>query len=140
MARLMGAATMEMDIVFSGGKKIEARWDNYVVKTDQPSFAGGENSAPAPFFLFMASLGTCAAAYVQGFCEARQISSDGIGLKQRMISDASGQKIERVEIEVNLPADFPEKYEKAVLRVANQCAVKKAIADPPEIVLSAKRG
>ncbi len=130
---------MEMDIVFNGGKKIEARWDNHVVATDQPSFAGGENSAPAPFFLFLASLGTCAAAYVQGFCEARQIDTKGIQLKQRMIHDASGQKVERIEIDVQLPPEFPEKYEKAVLRVAGQCAVKKVLVDPPEVVLSAVR-
>lgn len=130
---------MEMDIVFNGGKKIEARWDNHVVVTDQPGFAGGENSAPAPFFLFLASLGTCTAAYVQGFCDARQIDTTGIQLKQRMISDKSGQMIERIEIDVQLPQGFPEKYEKAVLRVAGQCAVKKAIANPPEIVLNAVR-
>ena len=130
---------MEMDIVFNGGKRIEARWDNHVVATDQPLSDGGENSAPAPFLLFMASLGTCTAAYVQGFCEARQIDTTGLRLKQRMIQDESGQNVERVEIEVTLPPEFPEKYEKVVLRVAGQCAVKKALMNPPEVVISAVR-
>jgi ribosomal protein S12 methylthiotransferase accessory factor len=36
---------------------------------------------------------------------------------------------------MQLPNDFPEKYRSAIIRATDQCAVKKALLDPPEIEL-----
>ncbi|HCT72209.1 MAG TPA: osmotically inducible protein C, partial [Bacteroidales bacterium] len=48
-----------MKITFEGKKKVIAEFNGYRIVTDQPERAGGEGSAPAPFDLFLASLGTC---------------------------------------------------------------------------------
>lgn len=128
-----------MEIRLTGGKKIEARWNDLVVKTDQSVAAGGEGSAPEPFMLFLASLGACAGMYVLSFCEARDIATEGIWLRQRLIADDEGKRLAKVQIEIVLPPEFPAKYEKAIVRVAEQCAVKKAIMNPPELVTVAVR-
>jgi putative redox protein len=47
---------MDMTITFHGGKKVHAEYNGFVHKTDQPQDAGGENTAPSPFDLFLASL------------------------------------------------------------------------------------
>ncbi|MDA8242639.1 MAG: osmotically inducible protein OsmC, partial [Elusimicrobia bacterium] len=57
----------EMEITFPGGKKVNALWHGFEIATDQPKSSGGDNSAPAPFDLFLASLGTCAGIFVLGF-------------------------------------------------------------------------
>jgi hypothetical protein len=49
---------MEMEITFPGGARVDASFGPYVVQTDQPSAGGGEGSAPTPFAVFLASLGT----------------------------------------------------------------------------------
>jgi ribosomal protein S12 methylthiotransferase accessory factor len=36
-----------------------------------------------------------------------------------------------VDLEIQLPPDFPEKYKTAVIRSAEQCAVKKHLEHPP---------
>lgn len=130
---------MDMEIVLSGGKKVDVLYNGFTIPTDQSQAAGGEGSAPEPFALFLASLGACAGFYVLAFCQNRQIPTEGIRLIQRTLPREDGKGLGRVEIEVLLPAGFPEKYEQAVLRAADQCAVKKAILNPPEMVLSSRR-
>ncbi len=130
---------MDMEVVFQEGQGIEARFEGFSVMTDQPVSEGGGGTAPWPFALFLASLATCAAWYVRGFCQVRGIAEAGMKLLLRTFSDPEGKRLERVEMELVLPEGFPEKYEKAIVRVANQCAVKKAILNPPEITLSTSR-
>ena len=124
---------MEIKISLSGNKRIDAQVGQFVIRTDQSKEVGGEGSAPEPYSLFLASIGTCAGIYVVGFCNARQIPTDGIELVQKMDFDPSPpHKLLQVDLEVHVPPSFPEKYHKALARAASSCAVKKAILDPPE--------
>jgi len=130
---------VELEVLFRDDKQVEARFEGFTVLADQPKAEGGSGAAPWPFALFLASLATCTAFYVQGFCQVREIDQTGMKLLMRTFSDSQGKRLERVELELKLPPGFPEKYEKAIVRVANQCAVKKAILNPPEIELHAIR-
>ncbi len=124
---------MEMVIDFPGGARVDAHFGGFTVRTDQPPQGGGENSAPTPFALFLASLGTCAGIYVVGFCRQRGLPTEGIRLVQRMGHNPETGKLERVDIDIQLPAGFPEKYQEALIRAASQCAVKKQLENPPAI-------
>jgi len=127
---------MEMLIDFTGGARVDAHFNQFTVKTDQPPQGGGQGSAPTPFATFLASLGTCAGIYVLGFCRQRGIPTDGIRLLQRMESDPQTGLISRVSLDIQLPPAFPEKYREAVIRSAEQCAVKKHFEHPPVIDVS----
>ena len=127
---------MEMLIDFPGGARVDAHFNQFTVKTDQPAQGGGEGSAPTPFATFLASLGTCAGIYVLGFCRQRGIPTDGIRLLQRMESDPATGLISRVSLDIQLPPTFPEKYREAAIRAAEQCAVKKHFEHPPVIEVS----
>jgi len=132
---------MELKITFAGGKKLQARFpDGQTMLTDQPAEAGGEGAAPSPFMAFLGSIGTCAGFYVLDFCSHRDISTEGISLTQQVefVTDDSGKrKLAKVAILIHLPAEFPEKYRNAVVKAAELCAVKKAIADPPVFEVTA---
>ncbi len=121
----------EMIVTLPGGKRVDTRIGDHVIRTDQPVAAGGEDSAPAPFDLFLAAIGTCAGIYVAGFCQKRGLPTEGIRLRQRTHRDPETGVLSRVEIDVELPASFPEKYRDALVRVADQCAVKKTIQAQP---------
>lgn len=134
---------MEMTITFPGGKRVNAAFDTFTVATDQPPSSGGEGSAPSPFDYFLASIGTCAGIYVLSFCQQRNIATDNISLTQRMEFQplADGKKrLATVVIDITVPPDFPEKYRHALVKSAELCAVKKAIADPPEFQVRTKVG
>ena len=40
--------------------------------------------------------------------------------------------IGKIALEIQVPPDFPEKYKEAVIRSAEQCAVKKHLENPPK--------
>ena len=122
---------MEMIVTFPGGARVDAQFGPHTIRTDQPSHAGGDGSAPAPFSLFLASIGTCAGIYVLGFCRQRGLSTDGIHLVQRMDADPRTGMIGRISLDVQVPPEFPEKYRDALVRAASQCAVKKHLEAPP---------
>ena len=129
---------MEMEIVFPGGKRVDAVFSGQRVPTDQPAIGGGEGSAPAPFTLFLTSIGTCAGIYVLGFCQSRGISTEEVKIIQRMNYNPMTQLISQIELEIRLPADFPEQYRQAVIRAADLCAVKKHFENPPEFKIFTK--
>jgi ribosomal protein S12 methylthiotransferase accessory factor len=122
----------EMIVTFPGGKKVDMQIGNHLVRTDQPVASGGEDSAPAPFGLFLAAIGTCAGIYVVGFCQKRELPTEGIRIRQRNHFDPETGVLARVELDIEVPASCPEKYRDALVRVADQCAVKKAIQAQPE--------
>ena len=118
---------MEMEITFPGGARVDANFGGFTVPTDQPPYS----SAPTPFATFLASIGTCAGIYVLGFCNQRGIPTDGIRIIQRMYSDPRTGLIGQIDLDIQLPPAFPEKYKSAVIRSAEQCAVKKHLEHPP---------
>jgi putative redox protein len=122
----------DMIITFGGGKKINAEYGGFTIHTDQSVKGGGEGSAPEPFTLFLASIGTCAGIYVFSFCQNREIPTEGIRIVQSHYPKETGRGIGKIVLTIELPPDFPEKYKEAVINSANLCAVKKHIMDPPE--------
>jgi putative redox protein len=124
---------VEMIIDFPGGARVDAHFGGYVVPTDQPPAGGGEGSAPTPFTTFLSTIGTCAGIYVLGFCRQRGIPTDGIRLVQRMQVQPTTGMVSDVDVTIELPDTFPAKYVDAVVRAADQCAVKKHFEQPPVI-------
>jgi ribosomal protein S12 methylthiotransferase accessory factor len=122
---------MEMIIDFPGGARVDAHFGPYTVHTDQPVRSGGEGSAPTPFATFLASIGTCAGIYVLGFCRQRGLPTDGIRVVQSLDTDPGSGIVKTVRLEIEVPSDFPEKYRPALVRAAEQCAVKKHLESPP---------
>ncbi len=124
---------MLMEISFPGGAAVDARFKGHTVRTDQPEKAGGRDTGPSPFDLFLASLGTCTGYYAARFCELKGIDPRRLSLRLETVRDADRKRLGKVRIELELPPDFPEKYRKAIVRAADQCAVKRHILEPPEL-------
>jgi putative redox protein len=124
---------MEMNIVFGKGMKVEAHFKDFVIETDQPDTAGGDNSAPQSMDLFLASIGTCAGYYVLSFCKQHSISPEGIRIVQHMEKTNGAPIVDRVALEIRLPETFPHKYRDAILQTADLSAVKRQIQKPPQL-------
>ncbi len=127
-----------MEITFDGGKKITAHLKGHTIETDQSENSGGKNSAPTPFELYLASIGTCAGIYVKSFCDNRNIPAENIKIIQTAQYDKKTGLPINISLDIKLPPDFPEKYRAAVISVAELCKVKKSINNPPvfEIISS----
>jgi putative redox protein len=118
---------MEMIIDFPGEARVDAHFGSFTVQTDQPP----SETAPTPFDIFLASIGTCAGIYVLRFCQQRQVPTKGLRIVQRVERDGQSGMVSRIALEIQLPAGFPEKYRQAVVQSAQLCAVKKHIEHPP---------
>jgi ribosomal protein S12 methylthiotransferase accessory factor len=122
---------MEMIVDFPGGDRVDAHFGSYTVMTDQSGPNGEPGSAPSPFNLFLASLATCAGIYALGFCRQRQIPTEGLKVIQRSHRNPDTGMIDHVDIEIQTPPNFPEKYIPSLIRSVELCAVKKHIDQPP---------
>jgi ribosomal protein S12 methylthiotransferase accessory factor len=128
---------MEMDIYFPGKKKVFADYKGFTIETDQPEAAGGDDSAPAPFDLFVASIGTCAGIFVLDFMQRRDIPTEGAKLTLRGERDPETRLVSKMRIEIQLPPGFPVQYKDAVVRAAELCSVKRHIHQPPHFEIEA---
>lgn len=125
---------MEMIIDFPGGARVDAHFGPFTVHTDQPPAA----SAPTPFATFLASVGTCAGIYVLGFCQQRGLPAEGIRIVQRMHTNPFSGMVQQIDLEIQVPPDFPEKYRPSLIRSAELCAVKKHFENPPTFAVTTK--
>jgi ribosomal protein S12 methylthiotransferase accessory factor len=127
-----------MEITFEGGKIVTAHNNGHSIRTDQPLDNKGTNTAPAPYDLFLASIGTCAGVYVKSFCDNRNIPADGIKIMQTLDWNRETGVPESIKLDIKVPAGFPEKYKASLIHVADLCLVKKTILNPPkfEIITS----
>lgn len=123
---------MEMIIDFPGGSRVDANFGKFTVATDQPPVA----SAPTPFAVFLASIGTCAGIYVLGFCQQRGIPTDGVRIVQRVYSNPLSHMVDKIDLEIQVPNDFPDKYRDSLIRSAELCAVKKHLENPPSFEIT----
>ena len=123
---------MEMKVYFPGGKRVYADYGNFTIETDQPARGGGDDSAPAPFDLFLASIGTCAGIFALGFMQQRGIDPEGSSISMSPQFDPNVGLITKIDLEMKLPAGFPEKYKAAIVNAMNLCTVKKHLHQPPE--------
>lgn len=126
---------MEMTIEFGEGKQVNAVFNGFKVCTDQPLDEGGQGTAPEPYALFMASIGTCAGIYALGFCQVRDIDTKNLKMSAYFTKNEKSHLIETARIVIDVPDDFPEKYMAALQRTVQMCTVKRSIADPPEFLI-----
>jgi ribosomal protein S12 methylthiotransferase accessory factor len=127
---------MEIVATLPGGKRVDVQIGRFTVHTDQPLENGGQDAAPDPFALFLASLAACAGFYVGAFCAARNIPTTGVRIVERPEYDPEKKRLTRITLEIELPASFPREHHDAVVRAAAACKIKKTLADPPELQIS----
>jgi putative redox protein len=123
---------MELMIDFPGGARVDAHFGDFTIQTDQPP----EASAPTPFAIFLASIGTCAGIYVLEFCQRRGLPVEGIRILERVTRDPATGMVGKIDIEIQVPPNFPEKYLPALINSAELCTVKKHLENPPKIEVS----
>jgi len=129
----------EMIITLQDGLKVNAEYKGFTIKTDQPKHQDGEASAPTPFDLFLTSIGTCAGIYTVLFCKERKIPYENIRLIMRTERNIDTKTIDRFILDIQLPADFPDKYRDALIRSVNLCSVKKTIEAKPKFSVTTQK-
>ena len=123
---------MEIKVNFLDNLRLEAKFDDFTVTSDQPIRYKGDGSAPSPFDYFLASSALCAAYFIKVYCKARDISTENIRLSQNNIVDPEDRYNQIFQIQVELPDDISAKDREGILRSIDRCTVKKVVQTGPE--------
>ncbi|HHL32446.1 MAG TPA: OsmC domain/YcaO domain-containing protein, partial [Oceanospirillales bacterium] len=123
---------MEIKVNYLDNLRLEAKFDDFSVITDQPIRYKGDGSAPSPFDYFLASSALCAAYFVRVYCLSRKIPTDNIRLSQNNIVDPENRYNQIFQIQVELPENISDKDKKGILRSIGRCTVKKVVQTGPE--------
>jgi len=130
-------SNQDIKVTFGEGLVVQAECRGHLITTDQPLAAGGSDSAPTPFELFLTSIATCAGFYVLAFLKQRQLSAEGIYLTMSTERSPESKLVKNIKLEIHLPESFPEKYREAVVKAADHCTVKAHLEQPPSIEIRA---
>ncbi len=128
---------MEINVRFLENLRLEAKFDDFTVTTDQPIRYKGDGTAPSPFDYFLASSALCAAYFVRVYCLARKIPTEGIRLSQNNIIDPDDRYKQTFQIQVELPEHITAADRDGILRSIDRCTVKKVVQRGPEFKIDA---
>ncbi len=126
---------MEIKVNFLDKLRLEAKFDDFTVISDQSIRYKGDGSAPGPFDYFLASSALCAAYFVKLYCNTRNIPTENIRLSHNNIVDPKNRYQQIFKIQVELPEDISDKDRQGILRSIDRCTVKKVVQAGPEFVI-----
>ena len=129
---------MEMQISLEQGMKVAAEFKGHRVLTDQPVKAGGDNEAPAPFDYFVVSIGTCVGFFIKRYCQTKGIDSEGISV-QLTTQHNEKKAVTGFAMTISVPEGFPDKLHNALIKVADQCTVKKTMLSNPDFQITVEK-
>ncbi len=115
-----------MKITFVGNKKVNVEVKGFNILTDQKKENGGDASAPTPIDLFLASLGSCSGVFVLNFLKMHLLP-ETVYLTLNPIWNINEYVIERIELVIHLPHDFPAGFDHALVEVAKRCLVARHV-------------
>jgi putative redox protein len=125
-----------VDVRFAAGESYEFAVREHRMLVDQPPEAGGDDAAPTPTELFVASLATCVAFYAGRYLTRHGLDRDGLGVSvtYRMAADRPA-RVADIRLSLRLPHGFPEERTQALLAVASHCTVHNTLASPPTVTV-----
>ncbi len=121
-----------MTVSFVSGEAYELQVRGHHVLVDQPADAGGEDQAPTPTELFVASLATCVAYYAGRYLTRHGYGRDGLAVTASfdMATDRPA-RVTGIRIEVTVPDEVPAGRRPALAAVVSHCTVHNSLVTPP---------
>jgi len=118
---------MQVKVRFLDNLRLEARFGDFTVISDQPIRYKGDGTAPGPFDYFLASSALCAAYFALVYCKARDIPTEDISIVQDNIVDPENRYQQIFKIRAELPEGITEKDRNGIIRAMDRCTVKRVI-------------
>jgi uncharacterized OsmC-like protein len=125
-----------MEARFVAGEAYEVTVRGHRFMVDQPTDAGGQDSAPTPTELFVASLASCVAFYAGRFLTRHGYGRDGLAVSVAydMASDRPA-RVSNIRVMVRVPAGLPPQRWAALRAVVSHCTVHNSLASPPSVTI-----
>ncbi len=134
--RPAGAEAHEMDVRFVSGESYEVSVRGHRVLVDQPADSGGQDAAPTPTELFVASLATCVAFYAGRYLTRHGYGRDGLAVSAGfdMATDRPA-RVSGIRLSIRAPADLPAGRRPALRAVVSHCTVHNSLTAAPSVAI-----
>src|ERR1035437_1974926 len=131
-ALLASADAQDMHMRFVSGESYVVAVRGHRVLVDQPTEAGGQDTAPTPTELFVASLATCVAFYAGRYLTRHGYSRDGLAVSAAfdMASDRPARG-SGIRVTVRAPADLPVDRRRALRARGSHFPAHNTPGSPP---------
>lgn len=127
----------QLDVGYIDGEAYEIRVRAHRVRVDQPADLAGDDSAPTPTELFVASLTACVAFYAGRFLTRHGYRRDGLAVHTNfdMATDRP-TRVAAIRITVQVPVGLPAERRAALAAVASHCAIHNSLTTSPEVTIT----
>lgn len=119
-------------VTYAGGDRLRIGVRGHELGADQPVEDGGEDTAPTPTELFLASLTACVAFYAERFLRRHQLSTQGLKVICGYGWAAKPNRVGEIDLTIEAPGITAAKRE-AFFRVVEHCTVHNTLEHPPEV-------
>jgi len=100
---------------------------------DQPEADGGDDTAPTPTELLVASLASCVAFYARRYLSRHELPQDGLAVSASYTMASAPARVGHIVVQVTLPDGIPAHRRTALLAVASHCTVHNTLIAGPMV-------
>lgn len=111
-----------------GDMLFESQLGSHALRIDVPPAMGGSDRGPTPPEIFVASLGSCIAAFVAQYCNRAGLDTADLEVAVTYDNAESPTRLINLRAVVTLPHADCAGREEALRRVAEHCPVHETIA------------
>ena len=125
-----------MRVEHRGGDKFDINIRGHVVHVDQPVKDRGEDTAPTPTELFIASLASCVAFYARRYLARHDLPTEGLAVEATFDMGSKPARVAGIDLSLIVPEGVPADRLDALLAVATHCTVHNTLASEPEVSIT----
>ena len=117
----------QLRVEHRGQDRFDIAVRHHVVRVDQPVDAGGDDTAPTPTELFVASLASCAAFYARRYLARHELCAEGLAVEATFEIGGRPARVPEIRVTVVPPPSLPPERRDALLAVASHCTVHNTL-------------
>lgn len=106
------------------------------VTVDQPLADGGEDTAPTPTELLVASLASCVAFYALRYLARHHLPTAGLSVTADYAMGTRPARVSDFRVDIHVPDGVPTQRHDALLAVASHCTVHNTLTDRPTVTIA----
>ena len=123
-------------VEYLDGERFAIDIRGHSVTVDQPLADGGEDTAPTPTELLVASLASCVAFYARRYLARHRLPTAGLSVSADYTMGTRPVRVADLIVDIQVPDGVPAERRDAVLAVASHCTVHNTLTDHPTVTIA----
>ena len=134
--RVDAAQGRPMRVEYRGGDQFDINVRGHIISVDQPVRDGGDDTAPTPTELFIASLASCVAFYARRYLKRHDLPTGGLAVESTFEMGSRPARVAGIDLRLILPEGVPPERLDALLAVATHCTVHNTLESTPDVSIT----